>query len=428
MRGRDTVTLDSARLKRAQTGLLLVFLLVGHGTLSSVAWVPEYIDRLGVDFAAWGTILGFSTIGAIAPLLFSSRLIMRFGSRAVLRAGIYLGMVFLILLGHSDNPLVWALINTGFTFSMSIAGNAVNTHSVVIQGFVDRPIVSKLHAGWSIGALLAAVSGALSTVFLSLELFLVIVAVVTLIAFEILRPSLLGPNEDGHDADKAIHVKRKPWQLPKEMWLLTAGLVAAVYPEIAIVDWAAVFARDVVGAELSLRAAPFAAFMLGMIAGRLSMPYLAERFHPHTVASRGSLLAGIALLASVLLSGPMSGVSALYGLMLTAVLWLIVGLGVSGVAPTYFAAAAHIPQVSTAWALSRMQLINQLTLIGAKALMGAIAEGINLSAAFAFPAVLLLLGFFVAAKTTTRAESDDYEEMSPVTATITLPVIRDDDE
>lgn len=422
------MTLDSPRLARAQTTLLLAFLLVGHATLSSVAWVPEYIDRLGVDFATWGTILGFSTIGAIAPLLFSSRLIMRFGSRAVMRAGLWLGMVFLVLLGHSDNAVVWTLINTGFTFSMSIAGNAVNTHSVVIQGFIDRPIVSKLHAGWSIGAVVAALSGGLSTVYLSLELFLVLVAIITLISFEILRPGLLGPNEDGHDADKAIHVKRKPWQLPREMWLLTAGLVAAVYPEIAVVDWAAVFARDVVNAELSVRALPFAAFMIGMIVGRLSMPRIAERFHPHTVASRGSFLAGIALLSSVFLSGLLSGLSVLVGLVVTSLLWLVVGLGVSSVAPTYFAAAAHIPQVSTAWALSRMQLMNQLTLIGAKALMGGIAEGVNLSAAFAFPAVLLLIGSFIAAKATTRAESDDYGEMSPVTATITLPVIREDED
>jgi len=127
------VTPTPERLRRAQPALIAAFLLVGHGTLSSVAWVPEYIDRLGVDFAAWGTILGFSTIGAITPLLIASRLNLRFGSRRVLRLALYVGMVFLILLGHSDNPVVWTLINTGFTFAMSFAGNAVNTHSVAVK-------------------------------------------------------------------------------------------------------------------------------------------------------------------------------------------------------------------------------------------------------------------------------------------------------
>jgi hypothetical protein len=40
---------------------------MGHGALASVAWVPEYIDRLGVSFATWGTIIGFSVIGSITP-------------------------------------------------------------------------------------------------------------------------------------------------------------------------------------------------------------------------------------------------------------------------------------------------------------------------------------------------------------------------
>lgn len=415
------------RLRHAQTALLATFLLVGHATLSSVAWVPEYIDRLDVSFATWGTILGFSTIGAIAPLMFSSRLIHRFGSRPVMRVGLYSGMVFLVLLAWTADPILWTLVNTMFTFSMSFAGNAVNTHAVAIQSFVTKPIVTKLHAGWSIGAVLAALSGALSTVLLSLEIFLAAVAVVTIIAFEILRPRLLAPDEDGHDADRAVHVKRKFWHMPRELWLLTAGLVAAVYPEIAVVDWAAVFARDVLEAELSLRAIPFAAFMLGMIVGRLSMSRLAEKFHPHQVASRGSLFAAIALTASVLFPGTLAEINPLLGLASTGILWLLVGLGLSSVGPTYFAAAAHIPQVSTAWALSRMQLVTQFALIGAKALMGALAEGFDLSVAFVFPVILLLIGSIIVSKAATRAQTEDYETASPTTGAITLPILREDD-
>ena len=420
------MALTPSRLKQSETALLLAFLLVGHATLSSVAWVPEYIDRLGVSFATWGTILGFSTIGAIIPLMFASRLIMRFGSRPIMRIGLYVGMVLLMSLAWSDNPMVWALLNMSFTFSMSFAGNAVNTHAVAIQSFVTKPIVTRMHAGWSIGAVTAAITGALSTVFLSLELFLILVAVITVIAFELIRPRLLSPEEDGHEADRAIHVKRKPWQIPGKLWILSAGLIAAVYPEVAVVDWAAVFARDVLGAELSLRAAPFATFMVGMIIGRLAMPWLAERIHPNTVALRGSLLAAGALILSVVFSGPVASASVLLGIMLTAVLWLIIGLGLAGVAPTYFAAAAHIPGVSTAWALSRMQLINQLAIIGAKALMGALAGGFSLSVAYGFPVVLLVIGAFVAWRTTDKAEASDYEEISPVTGTITLPIIREE--
>jgi len=420
------VTPSSDKLARAQSALLFTFLVVGHAMLSSVAWVPEYIDRLGVNFATWGTILGFSTAGAIIPLMFASRVVLRFGSRYVIRAGLYLAMVFLIALGWIADPVFWALTNAGFTFSMSFVGNAVNTHAVAIQGFMTKPIVTRLHAGWSIGAVLAALTGGASTVLLSLEIFLIGVAVITLVSFELLRPLLLSPEEDGHEADRAIHVKRRIWQIPPQLLILAVGLFAAVYPEIAIVDWSAVFARDILNAELSIRSLPFAFFMAGMITGRLAMPILAEKIHPHTIASRGSLIAAGSLLSATLLAGPLAGINNWLGLGVTAGLWLVMGLGLSGVGPTYFAAAAHIPQVSTAWALSRMQLMNQFAVIGAKALMGAIAEGFDVSSAYLFPVLLLVLGAVIARKTTSLATPEDYEAVSPTTGTITLPIIRDD--
>ena len=59
--------LPGARLRKAQIASLGIFVLMGHGALASVAWVPEYIDRLGVSFATWGTIIGFTALyGALA--------------------------------------------------------------------------------------------------------------------------------------------------------------------------------------------------------------------------------------------------------------------------------------------------------------------------------------------------------------------------
>jgi len=58
--------------------------------------------------------------------------------------------------------------------------------------------------------------------------------------------------------------------------------------------------------------------------------------------------------------------------------------------------------------------------------MGALAGGFSLSVAYGFPVVLLIIGAFVAWKTTDKAEASDYEEISPVTGTITLPIIREE--
>ena len=118
--------LPGARLRKAQIASLLIFILMGHSALASVAWVPEFIDRLGVSFVTWGTIIGFSVIGSITPLLFASRLIMRFGARPVIRFANYGGMFFLVSLGWSNDPAIWMIFNIFFNFFISLLGVSVN--------------------------------------------------------------------------------------------------------------------------------------------------------------------------------------------------------------------------------------------------------------------------------------------------------------
>ena len=418
--------LPAARLRKAQIGTLLTFIVMGHAALSSVAWVPEYIDRLGVSFATWGTIIGFGIVGSITPLLFASRLMMRFGSRTIIRFANYGGMTMLVSLGLTTDPLVWLFLNMGFNFCMSLLGVSVNSHAVLLQKHISKNIIGRMHAGWSIGAVGAAFTGGLATVYLSLEMFLILVAVFTLLVFEFNLRWLLSPSEDGHMDEKATVVKRKFYQMPKQLWLLAFGLFFGIYPEVAVIDWATVFARDVVGADLALRSLPFAGFMLGMIAGRLSMSSLAQKFHPHMIASRGSFLAAGALLLNVLVSPWASGFGQYFGLTSTVFFWLLAGLGLSSVSPAFFSAAGHIPGVSTSWAVSRLSLFNSSVSIFAKIAMGALAQGIGVSFAFLFPAVLAIGAGIIAAAFARSARKAELDAAAPLTGPIAI-IISDEE-
>ncbi|KRO48759.1 MAG: hypothetical protein ABR68_02315, partial [Microbacteriaceae bacterium BACL28 MAG-120531-bin53] len=420
------IRLPGARLRKAQIATLATFIAMGHAALSSVAWVPEYIARLDVSFATWGTIIGFGVIGSITPLLFASRLIMRFGSRAIIRFSNYGAMVFLVTLAFSSDPLVWFFLNASFGFFISLMGVSVNASAVMLQKQISINVMGRMHAGWSLGAVAAAISGGLATVYLSLEIYLLIVGVVTLIIFEFNLRWLLSPTEDGHLEEKANTVKRRIYQMPAELRLLAVGLFFGIYPEVAIIDWAAVFAKDVLNADVALRSVPFAAFMTGMIIGRLSMTRLARVWHPHTMASRGAFLAAITLSISALTAGQLASfnpeigliatgafwglaglgllsmtrlarvwhphtmasrgaflaaitlsISALtagqlasfnpeIGLIATGAFWGLAGLGLAPVSPAFYSAAGHIPGVSTAWAVSSLSLFNAVISIVAK--------------------------------------------------------------
>jgi fucose permease len=402
--------------------MLLTFIFMGHAALSSVAWVPEYIARLDVSFATWGTIIGLGVIGSITPLFFASRLMMRFGSRPLIRVANYGGMVALVSLGLTTDPALWFFINMAFNFCMSLLGVSVNSHGVLLQKKISKNIIGRLHAGWSVGAVMAAFSGGLATVFLPLEVYLVIVAISTLIIFEFSLRSLLSPEEDGHVEERAGVVKRRFYQMPSQLWLLAFGLFCGVYPEVAIIDWAAVFARDVLNAEVALRSVPFATFMVGMIAGRLSMTRLAERFHPHLMASRGSFMAAVALALTAIFAPMLTAISPTLGLVVASLLWGLAGLGLSPVSPAFFSAAGHIPGVSTAWAVSRLSLFNSMVAIGAKTMMGALTEGVGLSLAFFFPITLAVGAGVIAGLFASRARRSELDAAAPPTGPISIIV------
>jgi len=418
--------LSGKRLRKAQIAMLITFTFTGHIALSSVAWVPEFIDRLGVSFATWGTIIGFGVVGSITPLFFVSRLIMRFGPRTLIRFGNYFGAVFLVLLGLTSNPIIWFFLNMGFNFFMSILGVSVNAHSVLLQKQIKKNVIGRFHAGWSLGAVAAAMTGGLSTLFLELEQFLIIVAILNVIVFEFALRWLLSPTEDGHLEERAGVVKRKFFQVPAQLVLLAFGMIGIVFPEVAVIDWAAVFARDILDVELALRSLPFAAFMVGMIIGRLSMSRLAEKYHPNLIASRGAFLAAGVLALAAIFAPILADNSSSLALGVTMVLWLIAGLGLSPGAPTFMSAAGHVPGVSTAWAVSRLSLMSSTLQVMSKTLMGALAEGVGLSLAFFFPVTLAIISGLIAHQFAQKAKQADLDSVAPPTSPMPIIVIEEE--
>ena len=418
--------LSGKRLRKAQIAMLITFTFTGHIALSSVAWVPEFIDRLGVSFATWGTIIGFGVVGSITPLFFVSRLIMRFGPRTLIRFGNYFGAVFLVLLGLTSNPVIWFFLNMGFNFFMSILGVSVNSHSVLLQKQIKKNVIGRFHAGWSLGAVAAAMTGGLSTLFLELEQFLIIVAILNVIVFEFAMRWLLSPTEDGHLEERAGVVKRKFFQVPAQLVLLAFGMIGIVFPEVAVIDWAAVFARDILNVELALRSLPFAAFMVGMIIGRLSMSRLAEKYHPNLIASRGAFLAAGVLALAAIFAPILADNSSSLALGVTMVLWLIAGLGLSPGAPTFMSAAGHVPGVSTAWAVSRLSLMSSTLQVMSKTLMGALAEGVGLSLAFFFPVTLAIISGLIAHQFAQKAKQADLDSVAPPTSPMPIIVIEEE--
>lgn len=415
-------TATAERIEEARRASFFVFIILGHLALCSVAWVPEYIDRLGVSFTVWGTILGVAPIGALAAVLIATRVMLRFGIRRVMWAGVGLAAVSLVLLGIVTDYLLWGLVNLAFNFFSSLAGVAINSHSVTVQKRIHKPVMGGLHGGWSIGAIIAAISGGTATVLITLEPYLIGVAVITVGGFALVASKLLGPDEDGYRQEHANAPAARFYQYPLRLWLIAFGFFAAILPEVTVWDWSAVFARDSLGTELAWRSVPFIAFMAGMIIGRFSLAKLAERTEVHILAFRGAVLSAIFLTVGVFLGPVIAEFSPSVSLAFVAVVWLVAGLGIAPLAPTFIASSGHVEGVSSARAVSLLSFVLQVVSVGAKILMGAMAEGINVGAAFWLPIVVLAIGAWLVLTQAKSGPIADLDSYQPPTGP--MPIIR----
>ncbi len=409
--------------KRTRTAGFFSFLLLGHIILCSVAWVPEYIDRLGITFAVWGIVLGLAPIGAITAIVVTPLLISRFGVTPVIRASSALTGVFLVPLGLVDNVIYWAVLHMVFHFMASLTGVCVNAHAVLVQKRVSQPILTGMHAGWSIGAVGAALSGGLATLAVPLEYYLLFVAFATIVGFEICSRDLLSPAEDGHREEQTPNPLRNFVRIPGRIWLLSFGLLCAVLPEISVLEWSAVLARET-GADLFVRPVPFAGFMVGMIIGRLSFARITRSLDGGRVASAGASLAAVSMVVGIFGATVLRDFSAVWATLWMALLWLIAGFGLAPVGPTMMAATSNVSGISTPQAISVLSFVTQTVSILAKVIMGAIAEVSSVSWAFIIPVGSLFVAAWIANQVREERKSSRLEEPSLITAP--LPIVVDD--
>lgn len=409
-----------AKLARARRASFASFLLLGHLVLCSIAWVPEYIDRLGVSFAQWGVILGLAPIGALSAVMVAPLMINRFGTSPVMRITAILATAALVPLGFVTNVELWTVLNTLFNFLAGLTGVAVNTHGALLQKKARESILSGLHAGWSIGAVAAAASGGIATLLVSLEIYLITVALFTLAGFLIIYRFLLQPDEDGHREEGSTSARRPLRTLPPQIWLLAFGLLCAVAPELAVFEWSAVLSRSA-GADVALRAVPFATFMMGMIVGRLSISALTRRFDIHAISVAGAIASGISMGLGVGGAWVLSPLSPMSAALWLAGLWFFAGVGLAPVGPTMISTGSSLPGVMTTQAIAVLSFVAQSMSIVAKISMGAIAEGSSVFLAFSIPVAMLFLGAVIAHRTSNRVRARDIEMVPAVTGP--LPVL-----
>ncbi len=365
----------------------VAFLINGAAVGSWVAQIPFIQDRFDLTKTAVGFVIIGMSAGVVMALPIAGQAIARHGSERVTRIATVAMCLMLSLPLLAPHPVLTA---AGFfllgatTASMDVG---MNSHGVTVERRLKRPIMSSLHAGWSLGGVIGAGLGALATSAGLDPRVTVALTAALLLALSIpcLRALGHGSRAEGDDAPA--------FALPSRGVLLIAVLCLIVMvTEGAMADWAALYLRTDLGAQAGVAALAFAFFSAGMTAGRLVGDAVNKRIGPVALLRWGALLTGVPLAAVLLVGEP---VVALVGL-------FVIGLGVANGVPLMFSAAGRVPDTPAGPGIAAVSTMGSLGFLAGPPIIGFAADQISLPWALS----ALCLGAVAVAVLARRAAGD----------------------
>lgn len=380
------MTIDRLQLKRARIATMLIFLVCGIGLASWAPMVPYAKDRMGLHEAHLGLLLLFLGCGALVMMPVAGMLISRFGTRIIIVAAALVMAVMLPLLLLISSASVMALALFVFGAGVGSIDVAMNAHGVQVQNLHRRPIMSSLHGLFSVGGLFGAL-GLGFLVKLGLQpLHASLGIAILMIGIAISQYRYFLDRRTEREAITAftpisahrVKSSRFPW-LHRSVLFLGFMCFSVFLAEGAMLDWSAVFLRDVKGVSPEFSGIGFAAFSIAMATMRLMGDSLVERWSGNLVVLGGSMVAALGLAVAVM--SPWIYV-ALLG-------YVLLGVGAANIVPIFFSAGGRLPGISPTASIPAITTIGYAGQLVGPAALGFIAHHYSLSVALGLTAVLL---------------------------------------
>lgn len=376
------------RTTRAVRATYASFIVCGFAMASWAARIPQVRDELGLSPSALGLVLLAIAAGSIVALTAAGTLVGRLGSQRVVATMAWiLGAGLLgVALGYRWGvvPLVAALVVFGF--AIGAWDVAMNVQGALVERALGRSIMSRFHAGWSVGTVVGALlSAALVALHVPVSVHLAAVAVLV-VALVPVRVRGFLPDDHGVPEATQAQPDRTLWAAWREPRTVLIGVfvLAFAFAEGTGNDWIAVAAIDGYGLSPAVGTLGFALFLAAMTAGRWVGPDLLDR-HGRVLMVR--VTAGIAVVGLLLFVFAGHPALAFVG----AVLW---GLGASLGFPVGMSAGADEPQ-HAASRVSVIASIGYVAFLGGPPLIGFLGDQEGVLKGLTVVAALMALAILV---------------------------------
>ena len=385
-------------VRAATRATYVAFIGSGFAFASWASRIPQVRDRLQLDPSELGLVLLAIAAGSVLALPVSGPVIARVGSRrTVSTMAVLLGAA---LAGVGVGQLVGPVPVVVGLFVLGFANGgwdvAMNVQGAVVERRLRRSIMSRFHAGYSLGTVAGAATGAamvLLDVPVAVHLTGVAVVVTAAVAVQARRfvPDKADEPRDAGRLDVATEpgAERRgaltAWREPRTL-LVGLSTLAFAFAEGAGNDWISVAVIDGYGLSAAVGTLAFAGFLAAMTAGRWFGPGLLDRYGRVPVI-RTSAAVGIAGLV-LFVFAPLTPLA-----FAGALLW---GLGISLGFPVGMSAAADDP-VRAAGRVSVVASIGYCAFLGGPPLVGFLGDHFGVLKALTTVAVLLGVATLTAA-------------------------------
>jgi MFS family permease len=342
-----------------------VFFVNGMGVGTLLPHLPYLRAQLDISNSVIGLCLFAMTAGALVAMPLTGQLLAHRSSRRVLRAVVIVYPVALAFPLLARSPVALAAILFGYGVANGALDVAQNAHGAAIERVTGRPIMSSLHAGWSLGGVAGAAGAALAAAAGIDPRIYVACAAALLVALGVVFALRIG------DA-RVVSEAAGGFVWPSRGVLLLGGLcILVMLTEGSMNDWSAIYLRNDLDAGADVAAAGFAIYSAGMAVGRITGDAVVRRFGFELVLRGGMALAAVAL-GALLLVGTVP--IALAGMAL-------VGLGVANGVPLMFSAAGRTANPGPA--IAAVSTMGYVAFLGGPPFLGFLADAIGLPGALA---------------------------------------------
>lgn len=369
------VTNATANANRGRWAVASAFFINGFVTGSWAPQIPLLLTRLGISEFVLGLLILVFGLGALTAMPFSGYLMSRRGSRPVVIGFAWIVVFALLLVALAPNA--WLAAITMFIFGGSIGAMdvAMNANAVAVEKKLKRAIMSSSHGFWSLGGF---AGGALGGILILSFGHLAHAGFVTVAAAAMTAIALRHLVGD----DKPIAHEHRHFRLPRLPTIYLVGIMAlfSMVPEGAVLDWAALYLKQELGADIATAGFAFAAFSGVMALMRFLGDGVRNRFGAVNTLRVSALIAAGGMLAAGLAPNPWVAIAA----------FALCGLGVANMVPIAFSAAGNQPGVVPNIGMSVVTTMGYSGILVAPSAIGFAAGQIGFASVF-----VILSGFLV---------------------------------